>query len=241
MRYITICDDIALHREHAAAVTAAALSEECLEINEFSQAQNLLDAVAEDNYCPDIAVLDIKMDDMDGIRLAKKLNELVPHCQIIFLTAYLDYATEVYEAEHSYFVLKQHMDTRLPEALKKACLNLASRLAEAPCLTIKDRRSVTKIPVRDILYMERVGRKTRIVAQSGERWTIQSPAELLQELESSPFIRCHQSYWVNAQAIFSLKENEFILIGETAIPLSRTFRHEAKEAFFAQLHHKTEK
>ena len=241
MLHIAICDDIALHRNHTEALIKEYFDSKPTEIEIFCQGKALLEGIKKGSYCPDIAVLDIKMDDMDGIQLARELNLLLPDCQIIYLTAYLDYATEVYKTEHSYFVLKQQMEYRLREALDKACVQLKQPAAEVPSLSVKKHRSMTLVPVSEILYLERLGRKTRISCLSCEHWTSQPPAELLNTLSMSPFIRCHQSYWINLDMVMALRENEFHLPGDIKIPLSRTFRQEAKDAFFAQLHHKTEK
>lgn len=240
MFHVTICDDIALHRDHTEILIKEYFGGTQVEIECFCQGNALLESVKKDGYRPDIAILDIKMDDIDGIQLARELNQLLPSCQIIYLTAYLDYATEVYTTAHSYFVLKQQMDHRLGEALDKACLQLENQMTELPFLTVKDRRSVSLVPVSEIYYLERVGRKTRIACLYREYWTSQSPAELLDSGSADSFIRCHQSYWVNLSVVLALKENEFYLPEDIKIPLSRTYRQEARDAFFTGLHHKTE-
>ena len=80
----------------------------------------MLAMLAEDGYRPDIAVLDICMDDMDGISLAKEINRLAPACRVIFLSSYAGYLMDAYEDEHIYYVLKSDEAARLPVALRKA-------------------------------------------------------------------------------------------------------------------------
>ena len=77
-------------------------------------------AITEDNYAVDIAVLDIQMESMDGIELAKRINEIAPECQVIFLSGHIEYASKVYDAEHVFFVLKSQSETYLKGALEKA-------------------------------------------------------------------------------------------------------------------------
>ena len=106
MLSIAVCDDEELHRKRTVALIRNMPGFENSLIREFSRAENLLDSISEDSYLPDIAVLDILMDEIDGIDLAVKLNRLVPECQIIFLTGYISYATRAYDAEHAFYVLK---------------------------------------------------------------------------------------------------------------------------------------
>ena len=231
MRYIAICDDEPLHLEYTSTLIQKILPSIGFEVDSFSTADSLLQAMNVGDYCPDVAILDIRMDGFDGIDLAKELNARAPSCKIIFLTSYLDYATEVYEAEHIYFVLKSDMEHRLVVALKRA---LESSTA-SDCIQVKQTKGTLLISINQILFLERKGRKTRIQTEDAEVQTTQPPQELLTTAPSEQFIRCHQSYWVQTQKILALKNNDFYLQNDYRIPLSRTYRQKAKEQFFASL------
>lgn len=114
-----------------------------------------------------------------------------------FLTAFLNYAPDVYKIEHVYFVLKQDMDRRLPDALDKALKKRIDLTISTPHFTIRQRHSVTQISIYDVLFLERSGRKTRLSLKSEDIWTTQSPETLLEADQAKIFIRCHQSYWAN--------------------------------------------
>lgn len=131
MLSIAVCDDDELHRKRTVALIRNTPGFENSLIREFSRAENLLDSISEDHYLPDVAVLDIQMDEMDGIELAMRLNRSVPECQIIFLTGYISYATRAYDAEHVFYVLKTETDSRLGTALNKAAEKKARLLMPA--------------------------------------------------------------------------------------------------------------
>lgn len=231
MRYIAVCDDEPVHLEYTRTLVQKTLPPSQFETDSFSRAELLLHAMEKGDYRPDIAVLDILMDGLDGIELAKKLNKLAPECKIIFLTSFLEYATEVYETEHIYFVLKSEMEQRLEPALQKAL-----ETPMAVCyIHVKQAKGTTLIPLNQILFLERNGRKTRVQTENEELLTIQTPQELLADIPKEAFIRCHQSYWVQTTKILALKNNDFYLPNDYRIPLSRTYRQEAKEQFFASL------
>lgn len=96
MLKIVVCDDSQIQCDHTLRLIDKALLGTAHEIDSFTSAEALLKAVSMRDYQPDIAVIDIRMSDTDGITLAKRLNETVPKCRVIFITAYLSYATDVY-------------------------------------------------------------------------------------------------------------------------------------------------
>ena len=57
------------------------------------------------NKC-DIAFLDIEMSQMNGIMLAKKLKEIYPKINIVFVTAYSQYTSEAFDIHASGYVYK---------------------------------------------------------------------------------------------------------------------------------------
>ncbi len=58
------------------------------------------------NHKIDVAFLDIKMRSMGGIELAKRIIELQPKVNIIFLTAYADYGFDAMKIHASGYILK---------------------------------------------------------------------------------------------------------------------------------------
>lgn len=94
--------------------------------------------------------------------------------------------------------------------------------------------STELIPVKDVKYVERLGRKTHVVAAGSELWSAHAPAELLSGHEER-FIRCHQSIWVNPQWVSAMKNDEFMLKDGASLPISRGYKQSARDAFFASL------
>lgn len=228
MLSIAICDDEIEHAEQLARSVRRQLDEQTAELRLFDSPEAMLGEVTGSGYAPDAAILDIRMDEMDGITLAGKLNSALPQCGIIFATSYLSYAPDVYETEHAYFVLKCEFERRIVPALKKAL----SR--ETPVLHYPAGSAYRSTRAADVLYIERVLRKTRLrLLGGGEEWTTLHPERLLEPLSARQFIRCHQSFWVNFRHIRSMERDRFLLPGDIAVPISRTYRDSAREQFFA--------
>ena len=182
---IAICDDELLHARQTQAAIRRCEAQAVTRCFETPLA--LLAAVTQQGYAPRVAVLDIRMAGMDGIELAKRLNALVPGCAVIFLTAYLSYAPDVYETRHVYFVLKNELDRRIGSALRAA---LAETAAPAS-LQLATAHGYRNVPVTDVLFLERILRKTRVVLTDGEELVTAAPAALLEAVPDGVFLRCH--------------------------------------------------
>lgn len=231
---IAVCDDEPLHCAYAAQMIRT--HPECAdaEIRQFLSPQELLNALAGETFPAEIAVVDIQMEEMNGIALARELNAHAPGCRIIFMSSYLEYAPDVYDAEHVYFVLKEQMKTRLLPALQKAIEGLRSSMPDT--IVLKERSTSYQIPVSEILYLERVLRKTRIVTTGGEYWSTLTPAALLSGVDGSSFCHCHQSFHVNMQHVVSMNPDSFMLTNGQPIFISRTYKKAAKEQFLFRSH-----
>ncbi len=229
MLNIAICDDDALHGRHTAAQISVLDGFAAAKLGLFTSADNLIYAITEDNYAVDIAVLDIQMESMDGIELAKRINELAPECQVIFLSGHIEYASKVYDAEHVFFVLKSQSETYLKGALEKAMHRRES--AKANYIVITNGANAQRIPWDRVQYLERVLRRTRVVAADGEYWTSAAPKELVAGLDEAVYCRCHNSYYVNTACLAAMLPGEFILKSGAHIPISRSLSRQAKETF----------
>lgn len=66
---------------------------------------------------PDVALLDISMQEMDGLELAKKLQEINPFVNIVFTAASDEYAKEALAMHASGYLLKPITEKKLREEL----------------------------------------------------------------------------------------------------------------------------
>lgn len=219
MIHIAICDDDSAQLKKTEKLIMEAIAQYSPEIDRFSDGTELLKAMQNSDYVPDLAVLDIYMPKCSGIEVAKRLNELAPECRIIFLTSYLGYATDVYETRHSYFILKAELTDRIEAALAKALAETTENLR----LCFREGRTVKIVPASEVLYLERNLKKTTIALSSGVEHTTPAKAEeLLKGVNKGMFVHCHQSYWVNLEKVTSMTADSFILSNGMEIPISRS-------------------
>ncbi len=232
MLKIALCDDNKIHLQINEKLVKKCAGNTVYMIQTFSSAEYLLSEIRKNDYFPDITVLDIEMDGEDGISLAKEMNQLVPQCRIIFLTSYQNYAQDAYNADHIWFVLKKDAERYFPVAWEKAMKSLQEKESTVPGLVIRENGIAHFIPLDQILYLSKSGRKAEICCTERTYYDTRRPALLISEAVKSSFIQCHQSYWINIQMIESLDHEEFILKNKARIPISRGFREEARRQFF---------
>ena len=87
------------------------------EVKSFRKPRELLEAAQQDGC--DIAFLDIHMRGMNGVELAKKLKEINPKMNIIFVTGYDEYTGDAMRLRASGYVMKPVTKEKLEEELKE--------------------------------------------------------------------------------------------------------------------------
>lgn len=193
---------------------------------------------------PDIFFLDIKMPGKTGLEAAEELaeqwhdgNDGLPFPQIVFVTAYDDYALAAFEQAAADYVLKPVNDARLGKTVERlqqrlqaarpaaaatahapADDNLARLLTQLQAMTPPAPRlqmiraavgnSVRMIPMGDVVYFEALDKYINVVCRDGEALIRTSLKELLPQLDPQQFWQIHRGTIVNAGAIASAVRDE---------------------------------
>lgn len=166
----------------------------------------------------------------NGIQTAARINEKWPDCQIIYLTNFLYFATEVYQTKHVCFVLKEQFEAKLDLFMKKALHELEQ--IEKPLYFQTIGGHVVRILPKDILYIERKVRVTEIVTRQKESHAVQSKIpEVYDTLPKTDFIRCHNSCIIYCPAVKEMLKNSFIMENGKEILISCSYLKTAKQAF----------
>ena len=118
-----IADDEALLRHHL----DKSLAEVWPELEIVSKAKNGTEAMQSiQQLKPDVAFLDIRMPELDGISLAKQLNKLASPPLVVFITAYDEYAVKAFEHNAMDYLLKPINEERLLATCQKIQARLSS-------------------------------------------------------------------------------------------------------------------
>lgn len=180
------------------------------------------------NIAYDIVLLDIDLGEDSGITLANETNNLFPYTQIIYITSYINFISDVYETKHIYFIDKEQIDKYLPLALDKAIRNIQN--IKSQVLNISWKKQEFQIAQKDIIYIERKRRITYIITQAFTYQTPHKINELLLQLNDL-FVHCHNSYVVNLKQIALIQRTDIILKNGTILPISRSYAKGLKQAY----------
>ena len=181
----------------------------------------------------DLMFLDIQMEELTGIQM---LNILKPKPEVIFTTAYDQFALQGYELDVTDYLLKPISFERFVKAVDKVHERLCKRdmakntPSEVPIFNpktdyffVKSGFKLHKVNFDDILYVEGQGDYLKIVTPRARIMTLQTFKGVEDILPSSNFTRVHKSYIVAIDKIESVEGN-MIRIADIHIPVGESYR-----------------
>ena len=227
MMYIVICDDEHSQIKYLNSLVQEWLSKKTLKasISSYKSAESFLFAY-EDNKSIDILLLDIQMENMDGIELAKQLrkdNEIV---QIIFITGYPDFIAEGYNVSALNYLMKPVTKDKLFEVLDKAEKNV---IKQQKSILLDAGTTMLRIPIDKIEYIEARNHDLEIHSVN-ELYKIKIPLYEMKNKLTDEFIYCHRSYIVNINFIKKITKTDVILDSGQILPLSRRMYTDVNKA-----------
>lgn len=229
---IGICDDSKEDREEAKRVLSQSKVVKAGEQQIVCLSpDDLIVDLEEGLFTYDLIVMDIEFgkEEYNGITLSKWINRVVPLCQIIYLTDFLEFAPEVYETEHCYFVLKKNMEIMLPLAAEKA-FRLYEKYKKGSFIELISDGRKRYLQIRDIICIEKEDRKLHVYTTQGEYYSYQSLTAVARKC-SWEMVRCHGSYMVNLQYVTRYDRENITLINDMEIPIGRSYQEQTKEAY----------
>jgi len=217
-------------------------------VGRFNSAVEALKAVHSQKV--DILFLDIQMPDLNGIELARVLdNSKTNKPRVIFTTAYNQFALEGYRVDALDYLLKPFNYEEFLHAAHKAlayaqlveksntpATAVAAPAAVAPTqeriedeyLFLKVEYQLVRIALSDILYIEGLKDYVKVWLKSAEKpiLSLTSLKSLEEKLTSKKFMRVHRSFIVSLDKINSITRNS-LQIGKVNITVGDQY----KEAF----------
>jgi two-component system LytT family response regulator len=158
---------------------------------------------------PDVIFLDIHLPGESGFDLLEKLD-CTP--QIIFTTAYSEYAIRSFDFNTIDYLLKPISDERLKIAIDKLSINKEPSAAKKLPLDINSRMFVKDgdkchlVHLESIRYFESCKNHVRIFFNSDNAFVKKSLNSIEERLPKKHFFRINRQYVVNLHAIVSIEE-----------------------------------
>ena len=198
------------------------------DVDVVAQGANGLDAVnLIKEHTPDLAFLDVQMPGLDGFGVIKRLiDKKIPLPQVVFATAFDQYAVKAFEVNAVDYLLKPFDKKRVTQAVQKARLRVASkangtdkiatlidmleaRQAELSTKTPQTSKVLVKangrlflVDQKEICYASIEDGVISVVTPTMEgQSNCRTLEELLESLDQNLFWRAHRSYLVNINRI----------------------------------------
>ena len=232
-----IADDERLMREQL----RARLAEVWPELEIVAEAKNGLEAVElTEAHRPDLVFLDIRMPGMTGVEAARAIAQLPVDdeseggwrgCEVVFITAYDQYAIEAFEQGVVDYVLKPAERERLQVTVGRIKKRLAQRESDAPAddeaspppmqqllqklaarmdpsqapqlrwIQATVGQNIQMIPVNEVLFFISDEKYIRVQTATIEALIRKPIKELIDELDAEVFWQIHRSTLVNTKFI----------------------------------------
>ena len=205
MRAIIIDD------ERLARTELKKLLQDFPDVEIVDEAANAEDGVAKiESLQPDLIFLDIQMPGKTGFDM---LSELDRAPQVIFTTAYDEYALKAFEVNALDYLLKPIEPKRLAEAIQKLQLSdhrevktegenfNNSILTEADQVFVKDGERCWFVKLNEIRLFESVGNYAKVFFGTNKPLILKSLNALEERLDEKTFFRANRKHIVNLRMI----------------------------------------
>jgi two-component system, LytTR family, response regulator len=197
---------------------------------------------------PDLVILDIQMPRLTGIELLEVLTEKP---EIIFTTAYDQFAIKAFELNAIDYLLKPFQKRRFLIAVEKAidkirsgtgkkepANNLLLKMPESSPpvnrVVVRKGNAINLIPVEQIRYIESQDDYVMIYHSAGKALKQQTMKFFEENLPKTDFVRIHRSYIVNVEEIKKIepygKDNHVAVLNSgDKLPVSRSGYKQLRE------------
>ena len=170
---------------------------------------------------PGLVFLDVQMPGLTGLDVVRHLTELP---QVIFATAYDQYAIEAFELSAVDYLLKPFTRERLARAVEKVMARPDDHLAQLRALAeqllgqsqqasrlrkvlVSAGRRIVTVDPGDIVRLEADGDYARIVTVEASHLSSSSLTELVARLDPERFFRVHRGSAVNVEHLRAVKRD----------------------------------
>lgn len=150
---------------------------------------------------PDLLFLDINMPERNGFQLLETLEETP---EVVFVTAYDEYAVKAFEINALDYILKPVNKDRLSEAVQKIILKqsvVPTRLEAEKRIFIKDGEHCFFVTLKEIMYLESAGNYVKVYFKDKKPLLHRSMNYMEERLPESIFFRASRQFIINTEFI----------------------------------------
>ena len=212
---ILICDDEAVFLESLHVHVQAYMKNHFIPCHIFAttEAKDVLNS--SESYT--LAFLDVQMEQLDGISLAKELKRRNGKVAIFFVTSYCEYQDDAMDLNAFRYFEKPFDVNRLYSGLDKAMEYIDGAYVD---FFLYDQKAQKRILVDDVLYVMRDNRRVVLITQDNRFLTRESFDDWCRKLPNLFFYQVHKSFLVNLHYVNKYAYSELYLTNGDRIPIA---------------------
>lgn len=175
-------------------------------VGEAENVPQALELIAQ--HQPELLFLDIHMPKQTGFDLIEQLNY---QPQIIFTTAYSEFAAQSFDVDATDYLLKPITAKRLQQAINKLNINTSEQRTSALTLEsaffVKDRDQSWFIKLNQVTLFESIGNYTRVYFNNQKPMIYKALSAIEKRLPEAHFFRASRNFIINVNAINNIEHN----------------------------------
>ena len=241
--HIAICDDEEYIRTYLRQLIRQ--QEPDCSITEFSSGEELLAYQGESSRTEaiDILFLDITLQDMDGMAVARQLRRNM-ECQdkaiwgslplLIFVTGSIEYMRSAFSVNAFQYLVKPVKESEFQAVFAQAVREYQhltqSGREEAKEILVKNKGQIRRVPADIVYYIESSNRKV-ILCLPDETIEFYDKISELEQLLKPDFFRIHKGYLINMRYIERYDRSEVLMKNGDRLLISKYKYHEFVNAY----------
>lgn len=230
MIHIAICEDNDADLTHLRSLLHR--TKILCDFTEYTSAEPLLLDMENGRKHFDLFLLDIFLPGQNGVETARCIRRLNEKAVLIFLTSSEDFYREAFDLYAFHYLIKPVGLTDLTEVLTKAAEHIC---VPEETLHVMSHRQEFILRHADIVYIDSSNHMLCFHMRDGQKYFSYGKLdEIHAQLAAGPFVRCHKSFIINLIYVDRLTREGFH-VGDTLIPISRTYAAEAKGCYYKRL------
>lgn len=176
------------------------------EVIEASSGEDALKIISDKSF--DLLCIDINLGDISGITLASTARKITPEAEIVFATAYNNYAEDAFDVEALDYLLKPFSEKKVKLMLDKYNRKQGKKVEGNDSLLNKIPlnidKSIVLVDINSIVYIE-AQNKTCIIHTIKNKYMENTPLKTFDEkLKTNGFFRIQKSFIVNTKHIIEI-------------------------------------
>ena len=177
-----------------------------------------MDFLSNYKYCYDLIFIDPQVNSGNGYRIIDELRKIDPDVILVFVSKTDEFALYGYIVDAVGYILKSDNEAAVNSCMERALRKVLSN--NRAFINLGRDGVVVKVPVSNILYIEKFEHTLIYYTEFGEFKKKMSLKDVEEQFEELGFIKCNRGMMVNSHFIQSFNRRG-VCLGKEILPISR--------------------